>query len=98
MPAICRFCAALLGLNTGGFCFVFVRRMLNQMDKHQLEKLCVQELARNTPLPRLAESMFPAHPADPVNLAWLAEFQVPPLRAAWYIRIHTIHRWHQSLK
>ncbi|KAK9916244.1 hypothetical protein WJX75_000426 [Coccomyxa subellipsoidea] len=57
-----------------------------------------KELARDTPLQKLAQSMFPAHPADPANLTWLAEFQVPPLRAAWYIRIHTIHRgeWHKG--
>ncbi|BDA40350.1 probable mediator of RNA polymerase II transcription subunit 12 at N-terminal half [Coccomyxa sp. Obi] len=64
----------------------------------QLQRQWFKELARDTPLPNLARSMFLVHPADPANLAWLAKFQVPPLRAAWYIRIHTIHRgeWHKG--
>lgn len=44
------------------------------------------------PLKKLADSMFPVHPADPVNLTWMAEFLVPPIRAAWFIRVHYTHR------
>ncbi|CAL8467360.1 g6897 [Coccomyxa elongata] len=73
-------------------------RALQSRWEVQPQRQWFKELARDTLLPILARSMFPAHPADPPNLAWLAEFQVPPLRAAWYIRIHTIHRgeWHKG--